>query len=170
MMSFVPRHVCRPFKTVDFGSFDNKLAILGLRCQSLLYLKLYKMRRHELKECQKILGDHIQKAELSSTPSSSSAAVSPINAEIPSPAGSENSKSSGYTSAGEQHHQHHQQQHHPGQTIPCLSVPLASMQKQHMYCSYLSQCHDLWEKADMYAHRGHCEGLSRFYIYRVHTT
>ena len=26
------------------------------------------------------------------------------------------------------------------------------------YVNYLSQCHDLWETADLWAQRGHCEG------------
>lgn len=30
-------------------------------CQSLIYLKLYKMRKNEVKEYQKLLGDYFQK-------------------------------------------------------------------------------------------------------------
>jgi len=41
---------------------DAKLQMLSLRCQSLLYLKLFKMRRHEVKEFHKVLGDYHQKA------------------------------------------------------------------------------------------------------------
>merc|ERR1711997_520380 len=110
------KHVCRPFKNSEFGNFDNKLAVISLRCQSLLFLKLYKMRRHELKECQKIIGDHIQKASNASQSSvnqGSNDSTSPNNvagngttiSPTPSPAGSEGSvcsKSSGYTSSGEQ--------------------------------------------------------------------
>lgn len=33
----------------------------SLWCQSLIYLKLYKMREHEVKEYQKILADYHQK-------------------------------------------------------------------------------------------------------------
>ena len=32
------------------GAMDSKLTILSYRCQSLLYLKLYKLRKNELKE------------------------------------------------------------------------------------------------------------------------
>merc|ERR1719510_121256 len=104
------KHVCRPFKNSEFGNFDNKLAVISLRCQSLLFLKLYKMRRHELKECQKIIGDHIQKATSSNTSQSTAATAtaaqgsnnntSPNNVNgngnsiispTPSPAGSEGS-------------------------------------------------------------------------------
>ena len=139
----------------------------SLRCQSLLYLKLYKMRRHELKECQKIIGDHIQKASQQNSPTMT---ISPT----PSPAGSEGSvcsKSSGYTSSGEQRIS-------PGGSVltpptpatngasssigALCSVPQSVMQKQHQFCSYLSQCHELWEKADIYAHRGHCQGQNLY--------
>lgn len=40
------------------ANIDAKLQILSLRCQSLLYLKLFKMRRHEVKEFSKVLGDY----------------------------------------------------------------------------------------------------------------
>jgi len=43
---------------------DAKLQMLSLRCQSLLYLKLYKMRRHEVKEFHKVLGDYHQKVRI----------------------------------------------------------------------------------------------------------
>ncbi len=177
---FFLRHVCRPFRNADFGNFDNKLAVLSLRCQSLLYLKLYKMRRHELLECQKIIGDHIQKAN-SSQHSSNNSASSPQQNGVsptPSPAGSEGSvcsKSSGYTSAGEGGRSSNGGVNTPPLTLgsssssttaaaagggggSLLSVPHAVMQKQHQYCSYLSQCHELWEMADVYASRGRCEG------------
>ena len=39
-----------------------------------------------------------------------------------------------------------------------LTVPQSVMQKHHQYVNYLSQCHDLWETADLWAQRGHCEG------------
>ena len=40
-------------------------------------------------------------------------------------------------------------------------VPLFQnvMQNQYNFCSYLSQCHELWEQADLYVSRGQCEGL-----------
>jgi hypothetical protein len=64
---------------------------------------MYKLRRQELKECQKILGDHLLKASTqsdSNSPNGQQQTISPT----PSPAGSEGSmcsKSSGYTSANE---------------------------------------------------------------------
>ena len=37
--------------------------------------------------------------------------------------------------------------------------PQNVMQNQYNFCSYLSQCHELWEQADLYVSRGQCEGL-----------
>ncbi|KAG8231325.1 hypothetical protein J437_LFUL011718, partial [Ladona fulva] len=50
------------------SSIDNKLAVLSLRCQSLLHLKLFKMRKHEVKEYQKILTEYQQKAPMTAPP------------------------------------------------------------------------------------------------------
>jgi len=44
-----------------------------------------------------------------------------------------------------------------GATIQHLSVPSQVMEKQYQFCSYLSQCHELWELADLYTYRGHCK-------------
>lgn len=170
------KHVCRPFRNSEFGTFDNKLAVLSLRCQSLLYLKLYQLRRHELKECQKIIGDHIQKATASQQNSpvgnngnnggNTANGVGGANAisPTPSPAGSEGSvcsKSSGYTSSGEVTNSSNGRYTGvltpPTNPPPCLSVPQSVMQKQHQYCNYVSQCHELWEMADLYTQRGQCE-------------
>ncbi len=41
---------------------------------------------------------------------------------------------------------------------PSLTVPQNVMQKQHIFVNYLSQCHEIWDKADISAHRSHCEG------------
>ena len=40
----------------------------------------------------------------------------------------------------------------------CLSIPKTVMQNQYNFCSYLSQCHELWEQADVYVSKGQCEG------------
>lgn len=40
------------------GSTDNKLAVLSLRCQSLLYLKMYNMKKGELRDCQKTYAEY----------------------------------------------------------------------------------------------------------------
>ena len=131
------------------------------------------MSRHELRECQKIIGDHLSKSSASQQNSPASgggannaaaAAAAANNTTIsptPSPAGSEGSvcsKSSGYTSAGEQTQGRYTGVLTPPTNPPlCLSVPQSVMLKQHQFCNYLSQCHELWEMADVYAHRGQCE-------------
>ena len=39
----------------------------------------------------------------------------------------------------------------------CLSIPKNVMQNQYNFCSYLSQCHELWEQADLYVRKSQCE-------------
>ncbi|KAF4523375.1 hypothetical protein B566_EDAN005532 [Ephemera danica] len=152
------------------STIDNKLAVLSLRCQSLLHLKLFKMRRQEIKEHQKILVEYYQKGG-SSTPALAgqetwgtarpSETPSP-QSPTPSPAGSVGSvgsQSSGYSS-GEL------QVRPPGAANPavplpsqppaanmgpCLTIPLgvhSAMQKQYQHFIYLQSCHELWDQAD----------------------
>lgn len=150
------RHVTKPLGSSESmrgaaSTADNKLNILSLRCQSLLNLKLYKLRRVELKACQ----DKLE--ELLNSAAKNGLLMSPGGSPTPSPAGSEESgysKSSGYTSSGEL----------PITPASCLgetmSVPHNLMLQQYHYSYYLTQCHELWEMADMYTHRGHCQGTS----------
>ncbi|KAK8754494.1 hypothetical protein OTU49_016466, partial [Cherax quadricarinatus] len=97
------------------GSINTKLAVISLRCQSLLSLKIYKMRRNEHKENQRQLNKYFQsynKAGSVETAGSSGqqwggqrATGSPSHlSQTPSPAGSvgsEGSQSSGYTTSTE---------------------------------------------------------------------
>jgi len=134
---------------------DIRLVVLSLRAQSLLNLKLYKMKRHELKDYQKTIQDVLARSEDDQPASEQQGQISPT----PSPAGSEGSncsKSSDYYSSGENRM--------PGVLTPptappiCLSIPRNVMQNQYNFCSYLSQCHELWEQADLYVvKRGICE-------------
>ncbi|XP_034952390.1 AF4/FMR2 family member lilli isoform X2 [Chelonus insularis] len=131
------------------SSIHNKLAILSLWCQSLIYLKLFKMRKHEVKEYQKVLSEYNQKsaqptlvqAEGQGTPS-----LSPT----PSPAGSVGSvgsQSSGYSS-GELANRGVVSGQPPAATY--VSVPLGihtAMQKQNHHFSLLLNCHELWDQA-----------------------
>ncbi|XP_074110538.1 AF4/FMR2 family member lilliputian isoform X3 [Cotesia typhae] len=128
------------------SSIRNKLAILSLWCQSLIYLKLYKMRQHEVKENAKILAEYTQKptqptlvhAEGQGTPS-----LSPT----PSPAGSVGSvgsQSSGYNS-GELNRNIVSQQQPSFVSIP---LPIHSILiKQNSHFMLLTSCHDLWDQA-----------------------
>lgn len=133
---------------------DLRLVVMSLRAQSLLNLRLYKMKRHELKDNQRTIQDVLAKSGDEEGEQQPAGQISPT----PSPAGSEGSncsKSSGYTSSGEQRL--------PGVLTPptappiCLSIPKNVMQNQYTFCSYLSQCHELWEQADLYVSRGQCE-------------
>lgn len=52
----------------------------SLRCQSLTYLKLYKMRRHEIKECQKTISDYLSKSGFTEAPNGNTPSpLSPTN-------------------------------------------------------------------------------------------
>jgi len=132
---------------------DIRLVVLSLRAQSLLNLRLYKMKRHDLKDYQRTIQDVLAKSE-DDQPAAEQGQISPT----PSPAGSEGSncsKSSDYYSSGENRM--------PGVLTPptappiCLSIPKNVMQNQYNFCSYLSQCHELWEQADLYVSKGQCE-------------
>ena len=153
------RHVTRPLRSAEMtGTANNKLAILSLRCQSLLYLKLYKLRRNELRECQQKLEVLLENVSKNGTsPPGGGPSGGGGSSPTPSPAGSEESsysKSSGYTSSGEYTN-----------IIPPapgsgynMSVPHTLMSKQYHYSNYLTQCHELWEMAEVFTTRGHCQG------------
>ena len=164
------RHVTRPLRSSESAfacTADNKLAILSLRCQSLLYLRLYKLRRIELRECQAKLEDLLNNA------SKNGLLMSPGGSPTPSPAGSEESsysKSSGYTSSGEV--PNITPANAPGQSLSgTMSVPHILMHQQYHYSNFLTQCHELWEMAEVYTTRGHCQGmeLSKFFYAQILT-
>ena len=67
-----------------------RLVVLSLRAQSLLNLKLYKMKRHELKDYQKTIQDVLARSEDDQPASEQPGQISPT----PSPAGSEGSNCS----------------------------------------------------------------------------
>ena len=135
----------------------NKLAILSLRCQSLLYLRLYKLRKAELRECQSKLEDLLNQA------TKNGLLMSPGGSPTPSPAGSEESgysKSSGYTSSGELPITPAASSGSGGSTLSerNMSVPHILMHQQYHYSYYLTQCHELWEMADLFTTKGQCQG------------
>ena len=65
-----------------------RLVVMSLRTQSLLNLRLYKMRKHELRECQRSISDVLAKS-CEENPEENGH-ISPT----PSPAGSEGSNCS----------------------------------------------------------------------------
>ncbi|KAG5674484.1 hypothetical protein PVAND_004451 [Polypedilum vanderplanki] len=116
------------------GNIHSKVAILSLRCQSHIYLKLYKSSRSEIRELQRIISEY-KPQEMA-------------NGNTPSPLSptSVGSQSSGYSS-GQQN------------TInpPCYMMPIQihqAYQRQGQLYSYLVSCHDLWEQADSLVARG----------------
>ncbi|XP_063987696.1 AF4/FMR2 family member lilli isoform X10 [Diachasmimorpha longicaudata] len=141
------------------SSIHNKLAILSLWCQSLIYLKLFKMRKNETKEIQKIVGDYHQKCafQFASSQSTQSTAVQPEGqgtpslSPTPSPAGSVGSvgsQSSGYSS-GELANRGAATGQPPAAMY--VSVPLnvhSAMQKLTHQFSLLMSCHELWDQAN----------------------
>jgi len=136
---------------------DIRVLVMSLRAQSLLNLKLYKLKKFDLKELQKTISDVLTKSDKEDD---NSQVEQPHISPTPSPAGSEESncsKSSGYTSSGEG--RVHLVQTPPTTPTVCLSIPKNTLQNQFNIASYLSQCHELWEQADLYASRGSCEGF-----------
>ncbi|XP_052899198.1 uncharacterized protein LOC128305669 [Anopheles moucheti] len=131
------------------GNIHTKVAILSLRCQSLIYLKLYKMRRLEMKETAKTIGEFNHKT--------STVPAELANGNTPSPLSptSVGSQSSGYSSG---------QNNHVGSIPPmnsspaqCIIMPINvhnAYQKQTTLFTHLSTCLDLWEQADSLVSRG----------------
>lgn len=168
-----------------FGSIDYKLLILTLRCQSLLCLKLYYLRRNEVKEHQKGVNDFMKQStsyRLSShsspLPASNSSfsrnmsqpspcqprlgtagGVPSPHSPTPSPAGSVNSQSSGYSSSEmNSYHSRPQSSLQSSYAPAVVSVPqnvFDMMKRQHTHLNNLHNCHELWEQADMYMTRSH---------------
>ncbi|XP_050084933.1 AF4/FMR2 family member lilli-like isoform X2 [Anopheles aquasalis] len=131
------------------GNIHTKVAILSLRCQSLIYLKLYKMRRLEMKETGKTIGEFNHKT--------STVPAELANGNTPSPLSptSVGSQSSGYSSG----------QNNQAGSIPpinsspaqCILMPInvhTAYQKQTTLFTNLSTCFDLWEQADSLVIRG----------------
>uniref|UniRef100_A0A146LPQ2 AF4/FMR2 family member lilli n=3 Tax=Lygus hesperus TaxID=30085 RepID=A0A146LPQ2_LYGHE len=160
--------------TAPQALIHNKLEVLSLRCQSLLYLKLFKMRKAEVKECQRVINDFMQKqfdyvfqanppttveqcgsvVQGQGTPSPCSPTPSPASS-----VGSVGSQSSGYSSGELRGAPAAQGQPHPpvAPCGPCIAVPYPihlSLQKQTANFNSLLTAHDLWDQADILVHKG----------------
>lgn len=116
------------------------------------------MKRHELKDYQKAIQDVLANSE-DEQASAEHGQNRTEQMSTPSPAGSEGSnasRSSDYYSSGENRL--------GGVLTPptsgpvCLSIPRNVMQNQYKFCSYLSQCHELWEQADLFVAKGEGKG------------
>uniref|UniRef100_A0A182QSJ9 AF4/FMR2 family member lilli n=1 Tax=Anopheles farauti TaxID=69004 RepID=A0A182QSJ9_9DIPT len=131
------------------GNIHTKVAILSLRCQSLIYLKLYKMRRLDMKETGKTIGEFNHKT--------STVPAELANGNTPSPLSptSVGSQSSGYSSG--QNNQVGSMPPMNSSPAQCIIMPInvhAAYQKQTTLFTHLSTCFDLWEQADSLVSRG----------------
>lgn len=134
------------------GNIHTKVAILSLRCQSLIYLKLYKMRRMDMKEAVKTIGEFNHKTSIVPAPTPEL-----INGNTPSPLSptSVTSQSSGYSSG--QNNQVGAVQPMSSSPAQCIIMPMnvhGAYQKQTTLFTHLSTCLDLWEQADSLVLRG----------------
>ncbi|KAL1434051.1 hypothetical protein MTO96_012045 [Rhipicephalus appendiculatus] len=137
-----------------YGSIDNKLAVLSLRCQSLLYKKLYELHKNDVRENMRALTE-FQKCPLGklASPPLAPAGVrlqrSPCqpspHSPTPSPAGSVGSQSSGYSSCELASNGHGGSRQQP--------ATAATRQLANLTCLY--RCHDMWEQADSLTSRSH---------------
>ncbi|KAI5702548.1 hypothetical protein M8J76_010155 [Diaphorina citri] len=147
--------------TTPQGSIQSKLAVLSLRCQALLHLKLFKLKKHEAKDNQRVITEFLSKAN-PPTPmevvcggvlAAGQGTPSPMS-PTPSPASSVGSQSSGYSS-GELKGQP-PIQGTPGSSSgvtsgPCIAVPVSvysAVQKQSYNFNCLMSSHELWDQAD----------------------
>ncbi|XP_059619112.1 AF4/FMR2 family member lilli isoform X2 [Phlebotomus argentipes] len=112
------------------GNIHSKVAILSLRCQSLLYLKLYRMCKPEVREVQKIIGEHTTKRNADLPNGNTPSPISPSTAI--------QGQNIGGTTGG---------QMVPHQTYNAF-------QRQSTFLHYLVNCHDLWDQADLLVTKG----------------
>ncbi|XP_076355388.1 uncharacterized protein LOC143249434 isoform X2 [Tachypleus tridentatus] len=170
------RHISSNFQNIEHtfssGNIDRRLAVLSLRCQSLLYLKLYRLQRFEIRELHNSLSEfHKSPAnQMVSYPSpchhincggpGPNGVPSP-HSPTPSPAGSQ---SSGYSSSeltgycntlqSRKGHSscytlapsHLPSTHH--QTVGIPQNIYSNLVKQNILLTNLHLCVDLWEEAD----------------------
>ncbi|KAK4887756.1 hypothetical protein RN001_004027 [Aquatica leii] len=151
------------------SSVHTKLAVLSYRCLALIHYKLFKLKRHEMKENHKHINDYYAK----------SANMAPIQSDqinhalggqgtpsplspTPSPAGSVGSvgsQSSGYSS-GELAVRANSTA--PTTTVPtpptpCMLMPVHvynAVSKLNEHSSYLFSYQDLWDQADSLVMKG----------------
>ncbi|XP_067625216.1 AF4/FMR2 family member lilli-like [Eurosta solidaginis] len=109
----------------------NKVAILSLRCQSLISLKLYKMKRAYcrtiINHCMEIFKSVRTEILNGNTPSSNS------------PSNSVCSQGSGSNTP-------------PGRNM--REDMHTTLSHQNLYFNYLANCHDLWDQADRLVRQG----------------
>ncbi|KAL1110440.1 hypothetical protein AAG570_007971 [Ranatra chinensis] len=150
------------------GNIDSKLAVLSLRCQSLIHFKLFKMRRSDVKECEKLINEYTQKTNPPATVDQCGGSVvgqgqgtpSPLS-PTPSPAGSVGSvgsQSSGYSSGELRAPTVNPPVHGQApQQPPCIALPFPiynALVKQNQNYASLYSSYELWEHADSLVYKG----------------
>ncbi|KAF5270090.1 hypothetical protein FQA39_LY08502 [Lamprigera yunnana] len=151
------------------SSVHTKLAVLSYRCLALIHYKLFKLKRHEMKENHKHINDYYAK----------SANMAPIQSDqinhalggqgtpsplspTPSPAGSVGSvgsQSSGYSSGelGVRTNSTAPTTTVPTPPTPCMLMPVYvynAVSKLNEHSSYLFSYQDLWDQADSLVMKG----------------
>lgn len=126
----------------------------SLRCQSLIHLKMYKMRRNEIIDCQKSIAEYTKKCSRAGGGGGGGGGGNEmVNGNTPSPTNSIGSQSSGSNTPAS-----------------CQTVPLPvhnAFQRQAVFFTYLLSCHDMWEQADILVTKGNHTGetLNSFEVY-----
>ncbi|XP_077984794.1 uncharacterized protein LOC144439381 [Glandiceps talaboti] len=154
----------------DSGGVDKKLTVLCMRCQSLLYMRLFKLKKDHAQKFSKILSEHFK------TPSklTNTQAPSPYHANwntkytgtpspmspTPSPAGSigscgslgSNNGDHYLTTPGSSQGKLPNGLATPSASPATVSIPhrIQSIMYEHItITNYLLYAHDLWEQADV---------------------
>ncbi|XP_011345805.1 AF4/FMR2 family member 4 isoform X3 [Ooceraea biroi] len=148
------KYISSKFKSQSNNSPESnihtKLAILSHWCQSLLYQKLFNLRKQEVKEIQKIMADYNQKPAQTTTPMQPEGQGTPSLSPTPSPAGSVGSvgsQSSGYSSGELAHRGATSGQGPSGQSVN-LSVHVHNAAiKQSQHLGLLMNSLELWDQA-----------------------
>ncbi|XP_037909358.1 AF4/FMR2 family member lilli isoform X3 [Hermetia illucens] len=139
-----------PLQAIDN---TNKVAILSLRCQSLISLKLYQLKRTESKEAQKTINQYFAKGSTEivngNTPSISPSSVSSLGS-------GSNTPPLHMVPAQVRYPAHHFQKY-PTDTYP-FEVH-AAFQRQTLAYNYISSAHELWEQADNLVKKGNHMGF-----------
>ncbi|GIY33349.1 hypothetical protein CDAR_452781 [Caerostris darwini] len=162
-------------------NIDNKLTVLSLRCQSLLYLKMYQLRRDEVRYLhrnittflkpenepfpEQVSPPHLQqpRQNMKHSQVSPSHEASPCSL-TPSPAGSVasvSSQSSGYSSSEVGWSSTSTSNNFRAQcdiysdAVTVSRNKYKMLQQQSAYLANLHLCHDLWEHADYLSSKEH---------------
>ncbi|XP_037813448.1 AF4/FMR2 family member lilli isoform X2 [Lucilia sericata] len=109
----------------------NKVAILSLRCQSLISLKLFKLKRNFCRQINNICSDFFKSGKGDIINGNTPSSISPSN--------SVGSQGSGSNTP-------------PGKIVP-QDIHSALCQ-QNQYFTYLSSSHELWDQADRLVRQG----------------